>query len=63
MGGFKVICSNCGSEKVIEKSEKNKLDWVGDKVKYGQGIQRKCLYCNNQSFIINKTWLEKDPMQ
>lgn len=60
MPGFKLICSRCGSENVIEKSGQTKLDWVGDRAKYGEGIQRKCLECDNEAFIIFRTWLEKE---
>ena len=58
MGGFKLICSRCGSDKVLEKSGQSKLDWIGDQIKYGEGIQRKCLDCNNESFVIFRTWLQ-----
>lgn len=58
MGGFRLICGQCGSDKVLEKNGISKLDWVGDRAKYGEGIQRKCLKCNNESFIIFKTWLQ-----
>ncbi len=57
--GFKVICVKCGSDKILEKSGKNTLDWVGDCAKIGEGIQRKCLDCDNESFIIFKTWLKE----
>lgn len=60
LGGFRLICGNCGSDKVIEKSGRNKLDWVADKVKYGEGIQRKCTDCSNEEFIIFRTWLQQD---
>lgn len=58
MGQFKVICSQCGSDQVLEKSGRKKLDWLAERVRYGEGIQRKCLNCNNESFVIFKTWLE-----
>lgn len=58
MGGFKLNCCQCGSDKVLEKSSKNNLDWAGDHIIYGEGIQRKCLDCNNESFIIFRTWKE-----
>ncbi|NJD01257.1 MAG: hypothetical protein FIA99_01360 [Ruminiclostridium sp.] len=58
-GGFKLICCQCGSDIVLEKSGKSKLDWSGKHIKYGEGIQRKCLNCSNESFEIFKTWLQK----
>lgn len=58
LSGFKLTCSRCGSEKILEKSGENRLDWLGERVKYGEGIQRKCLHCNNESFIIFRTWLQ-----
>lgn len=60
LSGFKLICSQCGSDKVIEKSGKNKLDWLGKHAKYGEGLQRKCLDCDNESFVIHRTWFQKD---
>ncbi|MFZ5969204.1 MAG: hypothetical protein ACOYVK_18770 [Bacillota bacterium] len=60
MGGFRLVCGQCGSDKVIEKSAKNKLEWLGGRGKYGEGIQRKCLDCDNESFIIFRTWVKKD---
>ncbi|PAB59846.1 hypothetical protein [Anaeromicrobium sediminis] len=59
MGGFKIICSQCGSDKVIEKSGKNKIDRLGKRVKYAEGIERQCLDCDNESFVIHRTWCEK----
>ncbi|MCX7745328.1 MAG: hypothetical protein N2645_00340 [Clostridia bacterium] len=56
MSGFKLICCQCGSDKVLEKNGKNKVDWAGDRVIYGEGIQRRCLDCNNESFSIFRTW-------
>jgi hypothetical protein len=58
LGGFKLICSQCNSDNVLEKSEMKKLDWSGERAKYGEGIQRKCLDCNNETFVIFKTWLQ-----
>ena len=58
MGGFKLTCSQCGSDKVVEKSAKNNMGIVGVKIQYGEGIQRKCLDCNNEDLIIFRTWLE-----
>lgn len=60
MGGFRVVCGKCGSDNIVEKSGRNKLDWVGDSVKYGEGIQRKCIECDNESFTIFRTWLQQD---
>lgn len=58
MGGFRLICGKCGSDLVLEKSGHKQLDWVADRIKYGEGIQRKCLKCDNEAFIIFKTWLQ-----
>lgn len=58
MGGFRLVCRQCGSDKVIEKSSRSKLDWSADRIKYGEGIKRICLDCNNEAFIIFKTWLQ-----
>jgi hypothetical protein len=58
LGEFKVICCQCGSDKVIERSARNQLDRIDERVKYGEGIQRMCLDCSNESFNIFKTWTE-----
>lgn len=58
MSGFKVICGKCGSDNIVEKSGKNTLDWVRDRPKIGEGIQRKCMDCDNESFVIFRTWLK-----
>lgn len=58
MLGFKLICGNCGSELVLEKSGHKQLDFLADRVKYGEGIERKCLNCKNEEFIIFKTWIK-----
>ncbi len=58
MGGFKLVCGQCGSDIILEKSGRCKLDWTGQRFKYGEGIQRKCINCNNESFIIFKTWVQ-----
>ncbi|KUO77698.1 MAG: hypothetical protein APF77_13225 [Clostridia bacterium BRH_c25] len=60
MGGFKLICSQCGSDKVLEKSSENKLDWIGDKAVYGEGIQIRCTECDNEEFMIFRTWTRRD---
>ena len=60
MGGFKLICSKCGSDKILEESSENKLDWKSDSVIYGEGIQRKCTECDNEEFIIFRTWVQQD---
>lgn len=59
MGGFKLICCKCGSDKILEKSSENKLDWEGDSTIYGYGIQRKCTECDNEDFVIHRTWGRK----
>lgn len=58
MGKFKLVCCQCGSDKVIEKNGQNKLDWVGDRIEFGEGIERQCLECSNESFVIFRTWLQ-----
>lgn len=59
MGGFKSICCKCGSNNILEKSGQKMLDWIGDSAIYGEGIQRKCTECDNESFVIFKTWVQK----
>ncbi len=53
-----MVCGQCGSDIILEKSGKVKLDWTGERIKYGEGVQRKCLNCNNEAFIIFRTWLQ-----
>lgn len=57
MTGFRLLCGNCGSDNVLEKSGQRMLDSIEDRAKYGEGIQRKCLDCKNEDFIIFKTWI------
>ena len=59
MNGFRLICCRCGSANVIEKSGKRKLDCQGDRIKLGEGIERKCLDCSNETFVIFRTWDEE----
>jgi len=61
LGEFKVVCCQCKSDNVLEKYSRNRLDWVGGRIKYGEGIQRKCTECDNESFMIFRTWEEKSP--
>ena len=58
MGRFKLICAQCGSENVLEKSGQKDLDWVGDRKKLGEGMERRCQECSNESFEIIRTWLQ-----
>lgn len=58
MSGFKLVCCNCGSANIVEMSGRKKLDWNGKRIKYGEGIERKCLGCSNESFEIFKTYLQ-----
>lgn len=58
MVGFQLTCGKCHSDMVLEKIGHKQLDWVADRIKYGEGIQRKCLNCNNEDFIIFRTWLQ-----
>lgn len=58
MGQFKLICCNCGSENVLEKSCRDRLGCEGAVTVYGEGIQRKCTDCGNEDFAIFKTWKE-----
>ena len=60
LGGFKVVCCRCGSDNVLEKSGKSRLDWTGDRIEYGEGIQRRCQDCSNEAFVIFRTWLQED---
>lgn len=57
MTGFRLICGNCGSDSVLEKSAYKILDRLTGSVKYAEGLQRKCLGCNNEEFILFKTGL------
>lgn len=59
MNGFKLICCQCGSDIILEKSGKSTIDSAGGRIKLGEGIQRKCINCSNESFVIFKTWLQK----
>lgn len=59
LGKFKIICCQCGSDKIVEKSASRKLDWAGDRIEYGEGIQRKCLDCDNESFSFFRTWMKE----
>lgn len=58
MAGFRLICGNCGSDQVLEKSARKRLDFFSGRVKYGEGIQRKCNECHNEDFIALKTRME-----
>ena len=58
MGRFKVICNECGSENIMERSQNINVEKIGKHIKCAQGIQRKCLECSNEGFMIFKTWLE-----
>jgi hypothetical protein len=57
---FKLTCGKCGSINVLEKSGRNILDRECDRVIYGEGIQRKCTECDNEDFIIFRTWRQKE---
>jgi len=56
--GFRLVCGNCGSDSVLEKSGHKLLDCIEDRARYGEGIQRKCLDCRNEEFIIFRTWVD-----
>jgi hypothetical protein len=58
LGRFKVICCKCGSDKILEKSSRNQVDCEGTRIIYGEGVQRKCLDCDNEEFYVFKTWEE-----
>jgi hypothetical protein len=60
MGRFRIICSECGSDKILEKSSQTVLSSEGNSYIYGEGIQRKCIECSNESFVIFKTWKQTD---
>lgn len=59
LNGFRLICCQCGSDNVLEKSGKRKLDCKGNSIVLGEGVERKCLDCSNESFVFFRTWLEK----
>ena len=42
----------------IEKNAKNRIDYKSEKIHYGEGIQRQCLDCKNESFMIFKTMID-----
>lgn len=52
-----MICANCGSDKVLEMSGREKIDWSAGRIKYGLGLHRHCTECNNSDFIIMRTVL------
>lgn len=58
MKGFKLICCNCGSDKVLERNNESTLDWAGDTAILGEILQRKCTECDNEDFTILKTWMQ-----
>ena len=55
MGEFKVTCCKCGSDNVLEMSSRKKIDWVSGRIKYALGIQRKCIDCDNEDFVVLRT--------
>lgn len=60
MGGFRLVCSRCGTDNVIVKSGEKRLEKVKGGYVHGKGIQRKCTQCNNEDFSIFETWVQKD---
>jgi hypothetical protein len=60
MKGFRVVCCQCGSENVMEKSSSEVLELADGEIKHGEGIRRMCNDCGNESFIIVKTWPQKN---
>lgn len=60
LNGFKLICCQCGSDNIVENIDKSRLFKLGKHIKYKVGIQRKCLDCDNESFVIHKTWLQEE---
>lgn len=60
MGMFKVVCAKCGSVYVLEKSGWSMLNSNVDSAIYGEGIQRKCTECDNEDFVIFRTWKQKE---
>jgi predicted nucleic-acid-binding Zn-ribbon protein len=57
---FKLICGKCGSINVLEKSEEKILAGDGANIIHGKGVQRKCIECDNEDFVIFKTWVDKE---
>jgi hypothetical protein len=57
---FKLVCGKCGSVNVLEKSGEKVLNRKGANLIYAKGIQRKCTECDNEDFIIFKTWAIKE---
>jgi len=60
MGGFKLICCQCGSDKVLEKSGDKKISCNDDGSVYAEGIHRKCTECSNEAFILVRSRLKTD---
>lgn len=57
-GKFKLLCCKCGSDNVLEKSGRDKIDCEGGRAVHGEGIQRRCQDCDNEEFHIYRTWTE-----
>lgn len=58
MGEFKLICCQCGSDNIVERSGDKRLDCIGDSTVHAEGIQRKCTNCNNEAFVIIRTQVQ-----
>lgn len=58
LANFKVICCKCGSDKILEKSSNGTLQKVDDPSIQGEGIQRKCMECDNEELFAVRTWVE-----
>lgn len=56
LGGFKLVCGQCGSDKVVQKSARKKLHEAKGCVIYAEGVERKCMDCSNESFVVHRTW-------
>ena len=62
MAEFKLICIQCGSDNVLEKTRREVLELQDGKNKYAEGVQRKCLDCSSEAFSIFRTWSTDHPV-
>lgn len=59
MNGFRLICCKCGCANIMERTAESTLEWAGDSALQGEIIQRKCIECDNEDFVILRTWIQK----
>jgi RNase P subunit RPR2 len=60
LGKFKVTCYKCGSDNILEKSGRARLERKGNRIIYGEGVQRRCQDCDNEELYILRTREERD---